>query len=184
MMSAFYTATGDDGYTGLLKGGRVAKTDPILDAVGTIDEANAALGLGRSISQTDLSKKMILTIQGDLYHLMAEVSASPENADRFRKIDLKRVAWLEAQIDILGAEVQMPTEFIVPGDSLPGAALDLARTAIRRAERRVTGLVHEGVIENHELLRYLNRLSSLCFMLECYENQIAGKDSPTYAREI
>jgi cob(I)alamin adenosyltransferase len=183
-MSAFYTSSGDDGFTGLLKEGRVAKTDPILDAVGTIDEANAALGLGRSTCQAELSKKILIAIQGDLYHLMAEISASPENEDRFRMIDVNRVAWLEAQIEILGAEVKLPKEFIVPGDSLPGAALDLARTVVRRAERRIAGLVHAQLIYNQELLRYLNRLSSLCFMLECYENRISGNTSPTLAREI
>jgi len=183
-MPKFYTAAGDNGHTGLLTEGRVPKNDPIIEALGAIDEANAALGLARSSCQSSLCKNTILTAQGDLYHAMAEISASPDNAARFRKVDAGRVTWLEEQIDTLSAKVQIPKEFIVPGDSIAGAALDLARTVIRRAERHVTGLAHSGVVDNRELLRYLNRLSSLCYVLELYENQLAGMVSPTLARDI
>jgi cob(I)alamin adenosyltransferase len=183
-MPRFYTAVGDDGYTGLLKEGRVPKNDPIIEAVGAIDEANAALGLARSSCQSPLSKSSILTAQGDLYHAMAEVSASPDNAARFRKVDAERVVWLEAQIETLSTQVQIPNEFIVPGDSFAGAALDLARTVVRRAERHIAGLAHSGVVDNFDLQRYLNRLSSLCFVLELYENQLSGMRAPTFARDI
>jgi cob(I)alamin adenosyltransferase len=183
MMDPFYTTTGDDGYTGLLKGERVPKEHPITEAVGAIDEANAALGVARAVCQDGHSKAILLVVQRDLYHLMAEVSASPENAARFRRIDPERVAWLEKQIESLSAQVQAPKDFIVPGDTHPAAALDLARTVVRRAERQVAGLAHTGVIANTAILGYLNRLSSLCFTLELFENQISGKSSPTLARE-
>jgi cob(I)alamin adenosyltransferase len=180
-MPKFYTATGDDGYTGLLKEGRVPKYDPILEAVGALDEANAALGLARSVCVGDQSGEILLAVQRDLYHMMSEISASPDNASRFYHIDSDRVAWLEEKIENLNTQVKIPGEFIVPGDSNSGAVLDLARTIIRRAERRLVLLAHQHVVENRELLRYLNRLSSLCFVIELYENQSNGNPSPTLA---
>jgi cob(I)alamin adenosyltransferase len=114
---------------------------------------------------------------------MSEVAATPAAAARFRSIDPSRVAWLEAQIDAGSQQVEMPKEFIVPGDSQAGAFLSLARATVRRAERRIAELLHSGEIENVELLRYLNRLSSLCFVLELLENREAGKDTPTLVKE-
>ena len=182
-MPSFYTRTGDDGYTGLLGEGRVPKYHPITEAVGSVDEATAALGLGRAACQGERSAGLILIVQRDLYALMAEVAATPENAARFRQIDASRVSWLEQQTDALANLVELPKDFILPGDSPAGAALAVARTIVRRAERRVASLYHEQMIENPELLHYLNRLSSLCFVLELYENQASGVASPTLARQ-
>lgn len=182
MMSEFYTRTGDDGYTGLLGEGRVPKYDQRPETVGAIDEATAALGIARAACQAQQSAQIILTVQRDLYHVMAEISATPENAARFRAIDQGRVAWLEEQMASINPLVEMPKEFIVPGDSSAGAALDLARTIVRRSERQVARLLHSQVIENPHLLQYLNRLSSMCFMLELLENQTSGRLSPTLAK--
>jgi cob(I)alamin adenosyltransferase len=181
-MTKFYTRSGDDGTTGLLGAGRAPKDAPRLEAVGSLDEANAALGLARSACQAPQSGEMILTIQRDLYSLMAEVAALPEHAPRFRSIEAGRVAWLEAQIEAIETLVPTTNEFIVPGDSPAGAALDLARTIVRRAERRLTSLHLAGELHNPELLRYLNRLSSLCFVLELLENLQAGQSRPTLAK--
>ena len=115
---------------------------------------------------------------------MAEISASPDNAERFRVIDSERVSWLEDKIQQLDEHIDMPREFIVPGDSLAAAYLDVARAVVRRAERNLAQLVHEGMEENFELLRYLNRLSSLCFVLELMENRAGGKHSPTLAKFV
>ena len=182
-MSHFYTGKGDDGFTGLLGEGRVPKYHPRPEIVGELDEATAALGLARALSQDRKTGSTLLIVQRDLYHMMAEIAATPENAPKFRKIDAGRVAWLEDQTSELEKLVHIPGEFIVPGDSIAGAALALARTIIRRAERRVAQFLHSGEIENNEILRYLNRLSSLCFALELSENQSAGKSSPTLAKE-
>jgi cob(I)alamin adenosyltransferase len=182
-MTKFYTQTGDDGYTGLLGEGRLAKHAPRIEAIGALDEATAALGVARASCQLPQTAEVILIVQRDLYQLMAEVAATPENAARFRRISPERVAWLEAQTDAISALVPIPHEFILPGDSIPGAALSLARTIVRRAERRLAGLFHAGELENPQLLRYLNRLSSLCFSLELQENQAAGKASPTLAKD-
>ena len=113
---------------------------------------------------------------------MSEVAATPENADKFKGIDADRVTWLEEQAEIVSNIVVMPKEFILPGDTPSGAALSLARAVVRRAERRVTELFTLKELENPELLRYLNRLSSLCFLLELLENQTAGR-STSLAKE-
>ena len=94
-MSKYFTRTGDDGIIGLLGDQRVPKDHPLLEAIGSIDEANAVLGLARSSISDPGSVLMITTIQRDLYHIMTEISASPENAARFRKMDQQRVDWLE-----------------------------------------------------------------------------------------
>jgi cob(I)alamin adenosyltransferase len=182
-MTRFYTRTGDDGFTGLLGSERVPKYHPRPEAVGTVDEANAALGMARSAVQSAHTASLLVSVQRDLYHLMAEVSAMPENAARFRAIGPEKVAWLEAQADALSVEVTVPNEFILPGDSPAGAALALSRTIVRRAERLIAQLLHSGDIENPDLLRYLNRLSSLCFVLELVENSAWGKTQPTLAKE-
>ena len=174
-MNRYYSRTGDDGYTGVLGEGRLPKNHPRLEAIGTIDEASAALGLARAVCQLPQTAELLLAIQRDLYTLMAEVAASPENAPRFRIINADRVTWLEQQIDLISATVDLPREFTVSGNTLAGAALDLARTIVRRAERRLAELLHQGEIENVDLLRYINRLSSLCYVLEGIEDAAAGK---------
>ena len=113
---------------------------------------------------------------------MAEISATPENAEKFRGITSSKVSWLEGQVDELTAAIELPSEFILPGDTQSGASLALARTIVRRAERWLARLLHDHEIENGEVLRYLNRLSSLCFILELVEYRMAGKVKPTLAK--
>ncbi len=174
-MSPFYTRTGDAGTTGLLGEGRVPKFDLRIEALGAIDEATATLGLARAVSRAVQTAPLILEVQRDLYKLMAEVSATPENALKFRSIDEKRVAWLEEETDRLEQQVGVPSEFILPGENMASAALAMARTVVRRAERRVVELYQTGGLENLQLMAYLNRLSSLCFVLELLENRQAGQ---------
>jgi len=183
-MPKYYTRSGDDGFTGLLGGERVPKYHPRPETVGTLDEATAAIGLARAHCVAPGTAALLLQCQRDLYNLMAEVSATRENATKFRKITPDRVAWLESQADEIGAKIEMPQEFILPGDSPAGAFLAYARTVIRRGERQVARLLHDHQVENNELLRYLNRLSSLCFVLEFLENQAAGRGKPTLARGV
>jgi len=180
-MSQFYTRRGDDGTTGVLGEGRVPKYDLRMEALGAVDEATAALGQARALSAPPLTD-LLLQLQRSLYRLMAEVAATPENAERFLSIDAAQVAWLEAVTDEWVARVKMPREFIVPGDTRLGSTLALARTIVRRAERRVAELLARGDITNTDLLAYLNRLSSLCFALELAADQSAGGSS-TLARD-
>jgi cob(I)alamin adenosyltransferase len=182
MSDSFYTRAGDEGYTGLLGKGRVAKEDPRIEALGAVDEANAALGVARAHARSSEAAEMLVMVQRDLYGLMGELAATPENAARFRVIDAQKVTWLETQIDTLSKTVQIPREFIVPGDTAASAYFDLARTVVRRAERRVAELFNRDALENPQLLRYLNRLSSFCFVLELRENQAAGNTHITLAK--
>lgn len=182
-MKKLYTGMGDDGFSGRLGEGRLPKDDPLFEALGAIDEATACLGLARVICISPATKSMIKAIQKDLYHVMAEVSAVPENAASFRQVEAERVAWLEATIDRLQDKIDFPSEFILPGDSLGGAYMALARTVVRRAERQLTSLYRAGKIENIQLIRYLNRLSSLCFLLELEENSLSGIATPSLAKD-
>ncbi len=181
-MRKFYSKKGDEGYTGLLGKERVAKYHPKIEAIGAIDEATAALGLARSQTCSPETASILLSMQRDLYLLMGEIAASKENTERFHSIDAEKVAWLEAQVDHFGSIVKMPDEFIMPGNTQAGAALAMARTIIRRAERLTAVLLHTEEIENRELYRYLNRASSLCFVLELYEYSISGVTNPELAK--
>ena len=180
-MGKFFTAGGDDGYTGILGEGRQPKYAPLIEAYGQVDEASSALGLARALSGIENHRHVVRAVQQDLQHLMAELAAAPEHAARFRRVDAGRVQWLEARLEELGQGVEMPAEFILPGDTPAAAAFDLARTVVRRAERRVAQLVHQGLVQNNQLLVYLNRLSSLCFLLELREIQAQGGGGPTLA---
>jgi len=173
-MSPIYTRAGDDGTTGVLGESRLPKYHPRMETLGVLDEASAALGLARVLSKVPETGNLLKDIQRDLYTIMAEVAATPENAGQFQIMAPRRVQWLETQVDAIVAIAPIPSEFILPGDSQGGAALDLARTVVRRAERRVAQLLDTGEIENRVLLLYLNRLSSLCFALEVFENAQAG----------
>jgi cob(I)alamin adenosyltransferase len=179
----WYTATGDDGTTGLLGEGRVKKHHPRPEAYGTVDETQTALGLARAVMKDREAAEVILRVQRDLYQVMAELAATKEAAPKFRTIGEDQVTWLEQQTDHYGAQLDLPPEFIMSGDSYPGAALDMGRTISRRAERRVVKLLDDNMIENIWLIRYLNRLSSLLFVLARYEDALSGTSKVTLAKE-
>jgi cob(I)alamin adenosyltransferase len=175
------TGTGDTGYTGLLGDQRVPKYHPRPETFGTVDEATSALGLARAYARDERVREVILHTQRDLYVLMAELATLPEHLDAIGvRITVEHVQWLERTEEELKAEVEIPNQFIIPGDSLDGAALDLARTIIRRAERLTAKLLHDGVIGNAQCQRYLNRLSDLIFILARYTE--AKQSGSTQAR--
>lgn len=168
-MAKVTTGTGDTGYTGLLGEQRVAKYDPRPDTFGTVDEATSALGLARAMAQDQHVKDIIYRIQQELYLLMGELATPPENYEKVGlRMTTEHVQRLEQVEEELKRAVEIPNKFIIPGDTLTGAALDLARTIIRRAERMAVKLLHDGVIQNTEVIRYLNRLSDLVFILARY----------------
>src|SRR5579859_622005 len=168
-MAKVTTGTGDTGYTGLLGEQRVPKYDPRPDTFGTVDEATSALGLARALSSNTEVKQIIYQVQQELYLLMGELATPPENYEKMGlRMTPEHVQRLEQVENALKAEVEIPNKFIIPGDTPDGAALDLARTIIRRAERMAVKLLHDGVIQNGEVVRYLNRLSDLIFILARY----------------
>lgn len=159
-----YTTRGDTGDTDLL-GERVAKDDPRIDLLGALDETSAALGLGRAHAMLGDTTAALIAAQRDLYQIMAELAFIDDVRPDSLRLAADRVTWLEAETDRVSESVTLPREFVLPGDTAPGAALDVARTVARRAERHAVALHRAGGIGNPEILRYLNRLSSLLFIL-------------------
>lgn len=176
-----YTGKGDQGYTDLL-GGRVPKYAPRPETFGTLDEATSAIGLARALAQDEETKRILIRVQRDLYVMMAELAFAPGIEQEKYHITETHVRHLEETIDRLGTTVPIGRHFVLPGDTAQGAALDFARTVVRRAERLVARLYHEGEVHNEHLLAYLNRLSSLLFVLARYEDHRAGV-TPTPAKE-
>ena len=184
MASKWYTAKGDDGYTGVIGGARVPKYDKRTEAFGTVDEASSALGLARAVSRDDQLGALILTIQRDLHKLMADLATTPEaSSSAPARLASERLTWLDRTVDELGAGIALPPEFIVPGDSHAGAALDLARAVVRRAERQVAQLTHAGGLRSDLPLVYLNRLSSLLFLMARAADRAAGVERFTLAAD-
>lgn len=178
-MPRIYTKTGDDGTTGLLYGGRVGKDDAATDAYGTTDEAVAALGLARASAADPAVAEEILTLQRELFVVGADLATNPSERERLEAgvslVTPEMTERLERRIDELVGERALPQAFVVPGANGASAALDLARSVIRRAERLVVGMERSGREVNPEVRRYLNRLSDLVFVLA---RRQAGEDEP------
>jgi cob(I)alamin adenosyltransferase len=172
-MPGFYTRKGDEGYTDLL-GGRAAKYAPRPEAIGTLDEASSQLGYARAVATTGRTRSILIEAQRDLYLLMAELAFTPELTQERYHIRQDQLDRIERETDTLTDETPLPPHFILPGDTLSGAALDVARTVVRRAERQLAKLLHDGELDNPLALAYLNRLSSLLFILARFEDLQAG----------
>ncbi len=166
MKPKIYTKSGDDGTTGLLFGGRVPKDSRQIELNGTVDEAQAAIGVARAETPAGSEANDRLTaLARDLYVLMAEVATAPENRKKLRAgsslVTPDMVTALEEGIDELLSRVDMPSDFTVPGENGVAAALDLARTIVRRAER----LAVTEPVEGSLVVPYLNRLSDLLWAM-------------------
>lgn len=179
-LNKIYTKTGDDGTTGLVDGPRRSKADLRIEAYGTVEEANAAIGLARLHSK-DMARvdNALSRIQNDLFDLGSDL-ATP-GADEGRKYKALRtteaqVHWLEKQIDQHNEALEPLTSFILPGGTPLAAALHLARTIARRAERDAVALVQVEPDVNAAALKYLNRLSDLLFVLGRVANGNGTKD--------
>jgi cob(I)alamin adenosyltransferase len=178
-----YTKTGDKGETGLFGGGRVSKDHPRVEAYGDVDELNAALGMARSVEPMPRIDEVLVPAQRDLFSIGA-LLATP-NPDKVRqqlekaRIDADRIAQLERAIDDGEAELEPLKSFILPGGTPKAAALHVARTVCRRAERRVIALRKEVDIPEI-VIQYLNRLSDLLFVLARVANRRAGAGEVTW----
>ncbi|MHC1785324.1 MAG: cob(I)yrinic acid a,c-diamide adenosyltransferase [Anaerolineaceae bacterium] len=181
MRQHFFTGKGDDGTTGWLGAGRLRKNDPRIETLGNLDECTSLIGTARAVINSPEISPTLVQIQRDLYAIMTEISADSKNASRFQRIDEAKVIWLENQIAEISASTPMPEDFILPGDSLPGAFVDNARTSTRKAERRTVEFIGKGTVHNPFILAYLNRLSSFLFVLEMKVNRSAGVDHPLLA---
>ncbi len=169
-----YTRTGDDGTTGLLGSGRVAKSEPRVEAYGSVDELNAALGVARALDTERWLDGELAAIQALLFKVGAELAAREAKAlERLERVSDDDVTALERSIDRLEADLAPLRNFVLPGGTALGAHLHLARTVCRRAERRVVALAQSGPVEPR-LLRYLNRLADLLFVMARWCNHRAG----------
>ncbi len=168
-----YTRKGDDGTTGLWYGGRVDKSSPRPDAYGSVDEAASALGLARVVAEGELYDD-ILRIQNELFVAGAELATAPEAAERLEegvsKVTADMVERLESDIDRYMERVELPPKFVIPGGTELSARLDVARAAVRRAERKVSSLE----LDDPTVLTYLNRASDAVYAMA----RFADEDSP------
>ncbi|MCH7622355.1 MAG: cob(I)yrinic acid a,c-diamide adenosyltransferase [Chloroflexi bacterium] len=170
-----YTKYGDKGETSLLYGGRVSKNSPHTEAYGITDEAVSALGLARSLSEDQRVKDIVRDLQRDLFTIAAELATDPDKYElfqqHFKPVTETMVEDLEHTIDSLEEEFQMPTVFVLPGGTSASSALDMSRTSIRTAERRVVALSEIGGLTNPLIINYLNRLGDLLFVLARYHDR-------------
>jgi cob(I)alamin adenosyltransferase len=173
-----YTKTGDAGETGLFGGGRVPKDDPRVCAYGDVDETNAAIGFAASLEPNGFESEALQAIQRDLFAIGAEL-ATPDASKRRASLQADRVSALEQVIDTYESALPALKNFILPGGTPKAAALHLARTTCRRAERSVVALARDEPI-NATIIHYLNRLSDLLFMLARGVNQQAGRPDITW----
>ena len=178
-----YTRTGDSGDTGLFGGGRVVKHHPRVEASGDVDELNATIGMARAVEMMPRIDEVLVPIQRDLFGLGA-LLATPDHERMQRqlekaRIDDARIEQLERAIDAAESELEPLTAFILPGGTPKAAALHVARTVCRRAERRVVALQTEVELPPLVVI-YLNRLSDLLFVLARLANRRAGAGEVTW----
>lgn len=170
-----YTKFGDQGETSLLYGGRVSKNNVHTEAYGVTDEAVSAMGLARSLSSDQRVKDILRDLQRELFTIAAELATDPDKYElfhqHFKPVTQEMVDNLETTIDSLEEEFQMPQVFVLPGGSPASSAIDMSRTIIRTAERRVVAVGEAGKLTNELILTYLNRLGDLLFVLARYQDR-------------
>lgn len=177
-----YTKTGDSGDTGLFGGARVKKSDAVVEAYGSVDETNSALGVARASRLAPELDAILERVQPELFVMGAELATPPSHRARLSMplIDARHAAALEADIDRLEADLPVLTSFIIPGGTPAASALHHARTVCRRAERSVVA-VAEAAALRPELIVYLNRLSDLLFVMARHANHGAGVPDVAWA---
>ena len=178
---SFYTRKGDDGTTGLYFGGRVKKDGDAPEAYGTVDEAQAFLGVARAEAERGSElDELLLQIERDLYVLMAELATLPANRHKLQAgatlVTPKMLAFVESKTDELSTRFTMPSEFVLPGQNRLSALLEVARTVVRRAERRSVSVA----APDSQVIPYLNRLSSLLWAMARWQEggAVPAKSTP------
>jgi cob(I)alamin adenosyltransferase len=170
-VAKIYTKKGDDGTTSLWYGGRVPKHHGRTDAYGSLDEACSQLGVARALCDAGLEALAadILRLQDDLFVAGAELATAPEAAERLEdgisRTSDEMVAWIEERIDHYMDQVELPPKFVIPGGNALSAQLDVARTVVRRAERRITALAEEGALAGETVIHLVNRASDLVYAM-------------------
>lgn len=173
-LTRIYTKGGDKGKTSLGEGERVYKNSVRIEAIGQVDEANASVGWALQFCNADLSK-ILLHVQNDLFDIGADLCISG-NTNQKLSLSLHQTAYLEKKIDFLNETLEPLTTFVLPGGTKVAAALHLARTIVRRAERHIIDLSLKSHI-NKEIMKYLNRLSDLLFVMARWANAQPSEQS-------
>lgn len=177
-----YTKKGDDGTTGLLYGGRVGKDDLRTEVYGSLDEVVSALGVARGAGLVADVETIVIRLQREMFVAGAQLATAPENQAKLEegvsKVTPSMTERAEKDIDRLLEKHPLPQEFILPGEALSSAGLDLARSTVRRAERQAVALGRAGLLPDEEILRYLNRVSDLLFVLARFEEAERGLRAP------
>lgn len=176
-----YTRKGDDGTTGLFYGGRIPKDDLRAEVYGTLDETVSALGIARAAGLVEAVEAIVVRVQREMFVVGAQLATAPPNQGKLEagvsKVTPEMTSQAERDIDALVAEHPLPQEFLLPGELASSAALDLARSIVRRAERQTVGLRRADGLPDEEILRYLNRVSDLLFALARFEEAERGKNA-------
>lgn len=163
----------------MLYGGRVGKDDLRTEVYGTLDETVSALGVARAGGLVPKVEEIVVRVQREMFVVGAQLATSSDNQSKLQegvsKVDADMTPRLESEIDNLIAEHPLPQEFILPGETLGSAGLDLARSTVRRAERQAVAMDRQGLVPDPEILRYLNRLSDLLFVLARYQEAEEGR---------
>ncbi len=177
-----YTRTGDDGTTGLLGSSRVRKHDARVEAYGSVDELNAALGVAGVHDTQGWFRELVADIQSALFQVGAELAtADPKMLEKLSRVADDDIVGLERHIDLLEQDLEPLTKFILPSGTSLAAHLHLARTVCRRAERRVTALAEHEAVDSR-IVRYLNRLADLLFVMARWSNARAKVAETTWPR--
>jgi cob(I)alamin adenosyltransferase len=178
-----YTKKGDGGTTGLLYGGRVSKDDVRTNVYGTLDETVSALGVARAGGLVPRVEEIVVRIQREMFVVGAQLATSQENQSKLQagvsKVTPAMALQAEREIDELIEAHPLPNEFILPGETMGSAGLDVARSTIRRAEREAVAMDRDALVPDPEILRYLNRVSDLLFVLARYHEAEHGKRAPS-----
>jgi cob(I)alamin adenosyltransferase len=173
MSKWFYSGNGDQGFTSLIDGHRISKGDDVFELIGSLDEVNAQIGMAISFCTGAEIREDLRKIQNDISSLMAIIAGIEKSGIEYRSSQTQSKEWLEKRIEFYGKSVNNPQGFIFSGNTTLGAALDLARTAIRRSERmavRITGFEND---DKNVSLSYLNRLSSFFYILRLFADESA-----------
>ncbi len=181
----YFTKKGDDGTTTIYgQTERITKYSLRPEAYGAIDEAQATLGVLRAGNCQPRTKEIIVRVERDLYLIMSQLAVADTVKLSVSPIDQSHIDWLEEKCREIGELAGSFSGFILPGDTLSGAQAHLTRTIVRRAERCVVKLHHKEGLSNIAILGYLNRLSSLLFVLALYEDVQLGAEKLTYAKDF
>ena len=174
-MVKIYTKSGDKGKTNLLFGGKTSKSDLRVETYGTVDEAVSFLGLAKSLITNNEIKKIIEDLQHSLFIIGAELATTPKNKKKLnnevKTITTDMVNNLESLIDNINEKIDLGDKFIMPGNSVGSSAIDVARTVVRRLERRIVELIGSDNSINSNIIPYVNRASDLLFILGRFEDK-------------